>query len=330
MMKAGRTARGRGKGPNLGRERGAARFGEAQQSKESAALTPREFTIQVPPDRVNAVLQSLEREVPQQVQVAMMFSPSDLPQVQRMVAPVGPAAPPPEEPEFVDSGVAGAGAAPVIAEAGESGRGRGVAPSAAEAFEGGDPGDRVGGRGRVMREAVQPKRGARSAGAAVEQPAEVPAGVAAPLQQAQRRQALGELDVVDEAEEPAERVKKEAPAESESLRVGPRYPRVADVAKPVSEALSQGVAVVGRAANEAARQADTGVKPEMAGAFMVEHGSELRDHLNQAYERMFSVAPGSSSEVAQAGSGSVTLRVTVLPPPPATQPAPGTLSSQPP
>lgn len=331
-MKAGRMARGRGKGSGVGLGPEGARSGEAQPSEGAAGLAQREFVVQVPPERVREVLQSLEQRVPRQVQVALAFSPRALPEVQRMVVPVSPASSPVAEPEVAELGRSAAEPADPVAGRMASRRSRGMAPSAGDAFEGGAPVGRAGGRGRVVREPVPAERDAGMASATAEEPEGVAGGVEDGAPRAARRGVSGELDVAGEQEErvewkeePPTREKKDMPLAAKERTANLRCPPVAEVARPTSEMIREQLVTAGRTTGQVPRESEAEVEPQAAGALMHERARELRDHLGEMYETVFGGAfrasPAPGPEGAGEGPASVTLRVTVLSPPATTRPA---------
>ncbi len=293
---------------------GGARFGALSEQKgASTAPGQREFIVQVPPNRVGEVLQSLEQQAPRQVQVAMQFSPSDISQVRRMMAPpaVGQ-----NHLTFDEARPTPTEAAPAFARAETPTRVRGGVPSDTYAFKTKHPTGRRGGRGRVMRQPSQPK--------SAEQREEVVARPSREALDAEASRSSGQADDSGKVEpkyEPPRDTKKDSP--------DARCPRVVDVAKPVFPAIkrrSATPAIEDKLADErTAEDTDTMTEAPRAGIFLRERTRELRDCLDEIYKTMLDAARRTSSEQQQ----SVTLHVTILPPPRTTQPAPASTPEKP-
>jgi len=304
----------------IARGRGAAPFADAQRVGGLAGLRQQEFVVEVPPTRVSEVLRSLEQQVPRQVQVAMTFSPADLPQVQQMVARPTTAQPP-EELQVAESEPAPA-----------------VAASEAEAFRSGPPKGRAGGRGRIVRKPVQGKGGVSGQTEAAERREEVPAANAREARQAEARRTSRDLGFIRgperaelDDEQPA-RAKKDTPVETKRPTPDLRRPTVGEVARPISEAVGQPVAAGELTGDQGLRGAEATAEPPIAGASIREQAREFRDRLGEVYETMLGPAseapPGPGTERQRGDRAAVTLRVTVLPPPQSTQPASGTPSAE--
>jgi hypothetical protein len=297
-----------------------------------ALLSPQEFTVRVSPARVGEALQSLEQRAPQQVQVVM--TPNDLTRVQQL-AMLEVAAAPLVRPEVAESQPVLQESVPTVALAETPAQERVVARFEREMPESRRIGP-GGARGRVTREGV-PR------GGDVPRPVEVAGGRgagAAKIDEVGREKGLPETSpstrqLGDEAVG-----KKDArppePGMGRSGDMGPmisdkRCPRVAEVARPTSELIEQSARApddVGRPADEGAAEEEGAVEElPAAGDFVFEQTRELRERMGEAYEAVLDAARHpASSRPAGLGSGSVTLRVTVLSPPVATQPVSTTSS----
>ena len=200
---------------------------------------------------------------------------------------------------------------------------------------------RGGGRGRVARRAVQPKE-SRAAGEKAGERGR-PAGAVAgrtgrgkgprdePLSTGYARdQDMAKKD----GSLPT--LAKEELGELGISMLDARCPRVADVARPISEMMKQradappaaGRRGMGRGFIEEGVVADS----PAAGAFVLEQARELGDHLDDVHATMLDTVRRSGlaprAEPARADRGAVTLRVTVLPPPQTTQPVSATSSPE--
>jgi hypothetical protein len=315
-----RMAKGVDGAVGSGRGRGAAPFADARRAGAFAALAQQEFVVEVPPTRVSEVLQALERQAPRQVQVAMTFSPADLPQVEQMVARPS-SAPPSEEMQTAESELAPA-----------------VASSEPETFGLEQPAGRGGGRGRVVRKPVQAKGAVPGQTEAGERREELAAEHASEALQAEARRASRDLSFIRGSEraeldeELPARAKKDTFVEKERWMPDLRSPTVAEVARPISQTIAQQAAADQPSGDRGLHGAEAAGEPPTASTSIREQARELRDRLGEVCEKMLGPASeppsGPGPEPQRADRASVTLRVTVLPPPQSTQPASDTSSAE--
>ena len=197
---------------------------------------------------------------------------------------------------------------------------------------------RGGERGRVVRTPMQAKGGVPGQTEAAERREEVAAEDASEALQAETRRTSRDLGFIHgpERAEPDDalpaRAKKDAPVKTKRWTLDLRRPRVAEVARPISETIGQQAAADQLAGDPALRDADATAEPPIAGASIREQAREFRDRLGEVYETMLGPAsaapPGSGPERERRDRASVTLRVTVLPPPQPTRPAPAASSPE--
>jgi anti-sigma factor RsiW len=296
-----------------------------------STLSQQEFVVQVPAGRVGEALQSLEQQAPQQVQVTMAFKPADLLRVQSMVTPGDPA-PDLDEVYAAESQEMLTESAPAFARADTSARGRGAARLEKEAIEARRTGR--GGRGVVERQpaAAEPaarsstgKAGTRSAATVAETPEREEERLAY-IHQAREGIAAAKG-------QPPPEHKKQALAEVDTSTTDVRSPLVADVARPTSELVGRRFRAAGSAGgvtmSQPASEQRAAADKRAAGAFISGEVEALRDDLTEIHAAMLDAASSAADEAAAAEDlGSVTLRVTVLPPPEPKPPASAPASEQ--
>lgn len=290
-----------------------------------ATLSQQEFVVQVPAGSVGEALQSLEQQAPQQVQVTMAFKPADLLRVQSMVTPGSPA-PDLDEVYAAESQEMLTESAPAFARADTPSRGRGPARLETQAPEARRTG-RAGGRGRVERQPAAAEPAARSTGKAA-------ARSAANDTETPEKESVGSLAYLDQAREkgvvakgpPPPEAKKQVLAEPDTSTTDARSPLVAEVARPTSELVERRFRAAGSAGAvtmlQPASEEGAAVDKRAAGAFISDEVEALRDDLVEIHAAMLDAASSAADEAPAAEDlGSVTLRVTVLPPPEPTPPA---------
>ncbi len=287
---------------------------DKRRAGELSGPTQRDFIVQVPPGRVAELLQSLEHQAPRQVQVVMRFKPEDLSRVQQMVMPYDALAPK-DELQVAKSEPPTEESAPAFARARGTTAFEKRAPESTPSGRGGGRG-----RGRIARRAAQPEASLAAREKAGERGRPVAAGISRkgpgeePAESSLSVDHARDQDMAKKSR-PSAAPAKEARGELGVTMLDARCPRVADVARPISEAIRQQASAL------------------PAGAFALDQARELGDHLGDASATMLDTvrrsALGTRAEPASADRGAVTLRVTVLPPPQTTQPASATSSPAP-
>lgn len=299
----------------------------AVETREYGVVAPRQqdFIVEVTPSDFNALLVSLDQQAPGQVQAAVNFNARDISQVQRLVIPTGVAVTS-DERMFAEQELTVSEPAAGAARAG----GRGGESAAAGGVVAQPSGGRDGPHGRVLRGTAQP---------IVETPVETEEtrrgrGAATPARpgdlDADASRRLKALGYVGKSEDAAKGEKQPSADEKKGLTD-------VDEAQEASTETPRDKELLGVLADRVGKldTADQGAvhegMPEARGPQPPPHlirqfgnlASQLRIQLGRTYETMLGIA--LRAEVPQGPPlpepAPVTLRVTLLPPPPAaTQP----------
>jgi hypothetical protein len=299
----------------------------AAETREYEVVAPRQqdFIVAVTPSDFNALLVSLDQQAPGQVQAAVNFNARDISQVQRLVIPTG-LADTSDERMFAEQESTVSEPAAGAARAG----GRGGESAAAGGIVAEPSGERGRPHGRVLRGTAQP---------IVETPAETEETrrgreAATPARpgdlDAQASRQLKALGYVDESRDAA-KGEKQPPADEKKGLADVDEAQEASTEAPRDKeqfgALADRVEKLDTAAHGAVREGMPEARePRPAPNVIRQLGnlaSQLRTQLGRTYETMLGIA--LRAEVPQGPPlpepAPVTLRVTLLPPPPAaTQP----------
>jgi hypothetical protein len=288
-----------------------------------------DFAIAVPPERVHQVLVSLEERAPEQVQVAMHFSPSDIPKVQRMVMPTSPA--PTEAWRLAAKGVPAGSVAPQAGAREQIAEGEDVRAGGALVEESSSRSGTAYEAGRVARRA--PERPAQPEGAMYGKRGRGP--TLEEHGQPENAGTRGETGrtLADQATEAGEEKTDAAVADQEEpqRRAGTRVDlgRPSPSKGPAATPTKKTVALDSIDADGAASE-KTEI-PRVLKDSLRDCAVQIGSRLRQLYDAMLGLVSTPAAPAEQPTRASVTLRVTLLPPPTAaTQPAAAPADSAPP